>query len=270
MKKHTSTFVRLDYSILSISDLNSTDKIVLAYNHGDWGNKGYFASNAHAAKELCMNIKTFEKSALKLKKMGLWMVRGQTVKHNALPAQVGGMPTQIGDIPSQVGSMPATVGTIPTRVDEKQPVLPLKPDTLLDRLLDNRLDKDKIELLNNASCAAKDIAASSNYLNNSVSEDILGSSIINSDTALVSKISKKVAHESNTVMMSDVDMVSANLKAWLSGKPEPYTKEDMSKARNRTPIATSRSSKEMDDFWNSDSSTASASTVPDDFELMFN
>ena len=87
---------------------------------------------------------------------------------------------------------------------------------------------------------------------------------------MVSKISKKVAHESNTVMMSDVDMVSANLKAWLSGKPEPYTKEDMSKARNRTPIATSRSSKEMDDFWNSDSSTASASTVPDDFELMFN
>ena len=68
MKKHTKTFVRLDYDILAIKKLTNTDKIALAYNWGDWGKGGYFATNRYAAGVLGMNIKTFEKKCLEVKK----------------------------------------------------------------------------------------------------------------------------------------------------------------------------------------------------------
>lgn len=87
--KSTKLFVRLDYSILAIKEITSTDKIVLAYNWGDWGKGGYFATNRYAAGVLSMNIKTFEKSALKLKKLGLWKVGGAFVEPNAAPTPVG-------------------------------------------------------------------------------------------------------------------------------------------------------------------------------------
>jgi hypothetical protein len=90
MKQYTKKpFVRLDYSILAIKEITSTDKIVLAYNWGDWGKGGYFATNKYAAGVLSMNIKTFKKSALKLKKLGLWKVRGTFVEANAAPTPVG-------------------------------------------------------------------------------------------------------------------------------------------------------------------------------------
>jgi hypothetical protein len=207
MKKHTKTFVRLNYDILAIKELTNTDKIALAYNWGDWGKGGYFATNRYAAGVLGMNIKTFEKSALKLKKLGLWKVRGKFVEPSTSPTPVGDPPTPVGPMPTPVGIESA--------------ILPLKTEVLLDSLLDNKLEKDKKELLDNAAVAANS-NSSSLSLNNS--EDLKINQV---QTNLVSDTfyNGDASDSLNKVEGNETGCIEPNLGAGM--KARPPTKEEM-------------------------------------------
>ena len=251
--KSTTRFVRLDYSILAIKEITSTDKIVLAYNWGDWGKGGYFATNKYAAGVLSMNIKTFEKSALKLKTLGLWKVRGVFVEPNAAPTPVGSTPTPVGAMPTRVGSSSTPVGFVPTPVGIESAILPLKTGVLLDNLLDNKLEKDKIEVLENAGEAAepkiKDVS-SNNFKDFKETiqkkldpKNIKESRYLDSDSNKVKKIdpskydfSSYKIFDAEGVPILQGDMVKANYHASMEGLPKPYSKEDIRTAPS-TPLA---------------------------------
>jgi hypothetical protein len=253
MKKQDTTFIRLEYSILGIQGLTYTDKIVLAYNRSFDNAGGYFASNKHAAQTLFMNIKTFQKSVCKLKKLGLWKLRGEAIGIRQRPAGAGILPAGAGTIPTGGESHPPRVVRHPTGGDKISVVLPLKNDVLLDNLLDNRLDKDNKELLDNASEAANLPSGSlsieelfmktfyegtsfkntgSAYPTNSTNLD--GRTVLaNDSTYAVSTCSLVVPPKAEGArFLSDLDMVKQNLEAWRHGHAEPFTNQDIAAARN--------------------------------------
>ena len=245
MKKTlTRKFVRLDYNILAMRGITNTDKIVLAYNWGDWGKGGYFATNKYAAGVLSMNIKTFEKSVLKLKKLGLWKVRGTFVEPNASPPLVGTAPSQVDSRPTPAGPAPARVGCAPVQVGIESADLPLETEVLLDNLLDNQLEKDEIDILENAGEAANskfhsnDLILSgetsySNILTNS------GSETNYRVPAVDLKVSRLICESieptgSASQPPSLGEMMAANWDACWSNKPEPYCQGEIELGRPMT------------------------------------
>ena len=246
MKKHTKTFVRLDYDILSIKNLTNTDNIALAYNWGDWGKGGYFATNRYAAGVLGMNIKTFEKSALKLKKLGLWKVRGKFVEPSTSPAPVGDPPTPVGPMPTPVGSPPTRVGCLPAPVGIESAILPLKTEVLLDSLLDNKLEKDKKELLDNAAVAANSNSSSLSLKNsedikiNQVQSNLDPKTCCNNDASggynLIGEVQLMELDPTNhagplAARLTRRQMLRANFEAEIDGKPRIFSKEELSATR---------------------------------------
>jgi hypothetical protein len=238
-KTNQNKFVRLSYEILGIEGITNTDKIVLAYNWGDWGKGGYFATNKYAAGALSMNIKTFEKSALKLKKLGLWKVRGAFIEPNVTLSPVGPAPTQVDSRPTPAGPAPARGGCAPVQVGIESADLPLETEVLLDNLLDNKLEKDKIDILEIAGEAANS-KISDVYLNNlkypkitqvkasSVSEnnynDNTSAIATRTCTGEVEAVEDEVASNRPP---SRKEMLLANFDALWSNKPEPYCQREI-------------------------------------------
>ena len=255
IKTNQNKFVRLSYEILAIEGITNTDKIVLAYNWGDWGKGGYFATNKYAAGALSMNIKTFEKSALKLKKLGLWKVRGTFIEPNVTPSPVGPAPTQVDSRPTPAGPAPARVGCAPVQVGIESADLPLETEVLLDNLLYNNLEKDKIDILENAGKAANS-KYSDAFLNNpeylkttkaqtaSVSETNYNETISTSEASISIGTMETFENTPQTARApSREEMIAANWDACWSNKPEPYCQKEIEMGR---PMASEEKSHWLD------------------------
>jgi len=189
-----------------------------------------------------MNIKTFEKSALKLKKLGLWKIRGKFVEPSASPTPVGGPPTPVGTIPTPVGSPPTRVGCLPTPVGIEISILPLKTEVLLDSLLDIKLEKDKKEILDNAAVAANS-NSSSVSLNNSedlkinqvqtklVSENFYNNNVSGSLNKVEGNETRCYETESKLVYkaghLTREEMINANFDALMRDEPPPFSDEQV-------------------------------------------
>ncbi len=236
--KRSKTFLRLDYSILGIHGLNSTDKIVLAYNRSFDHGSGYFASNRHAAATLCLNLKTFEKSVSKLKKLGLWKIRGQVVDVRQREGSAGTPPPGVETQPTGGENPPPREGRHPPRGVKESANLPLKNDVLLDRLLDNVLDKDNKTEPGSASEAANS-KIKSNF-NRDIyfrhgPEDTSGS---NHDSASLDRYSRsKIPHlelsgtsSSAAGGLTKQEMIAANWEALWAGRPALYSDDSLMKA----------------------------------------
>ena len=223
MTKRSKTFIRLDYSILSIHGLNSTDKIVLAYNRSFDHGSGYFASNRHAAATLCLNLKTFEKSVSKLKKLGLWKIRGQVVDVRQREGSAGTPPPGVETQPTGGENPPPREGRHPPRGVKESTNLPLKNDVLLDRLLDNVLDKDNKTEPGSASEAANRPGSSSFE----GSHFKIGSASFYHNNEAITEA--KLAGTTGS-HMNRREMVEANWNAVCEGRCPPYSDEQLLKA----------------------------------------
>jgi hypothetical protein len=253
MKKDSSKYFCFYYSILELNGLTPWDKIVLAYNRSFDSAGGYFASSKYAAGVLRMNIKTFEKSVTKLKKLGLWKVRGKVVTIRGVENTIGTPPPTGGTLASQEGNSPSPGGDKTPRGVKITPNLPLKNEVLLDNSLDSQLESDKKEILNSASEAANLPSGSlsieelfmktfyegtsfkntgSAYPTNSTNLD--GRTVLaNDSTYAVSTCSLVVPPKAEGArFLSDLDMVKQNLEAWRHGHAEPFTNQDIAAARN--------------------------------------
>jgi hypothetical protein len=223
MTKRSKTFIRLDCSILGIHGLNSTDKIVLAYNRSFDHGSGYFASNRHAAATLCLNLKTFEKSVSKLKKLGLWKVRGQVVDVRQREGSAGTPPPGVETQPTGGESPPTREGSHPTRGVKESTNLPLKNDVLLDSSLDNVLDRDNKTQTASASEAA-DRPGSSSFEGRHFK--IGSASFYNNNEAITEA---RLAGTTGS-HMNRREMVDANWNAVCEGRCPPYSHEQLLEA----------------------------------------
>jgi hypothetical protein len=99
MTKQKEKGIYTPYSYFDIPGLNRTDIDVLSYNRSKWTSEGYFAKPEHAAAELRMSIKTFQKSVTKLTKMGLWKYKNEVVQPRKYAPKGGSKPLTRYPIP---------------------------------------------------------------------------------------------------------------------------------------------------------------------------
>jgi hypothetical protein len=250
MKNHTNKqrFLRIPYEMLRIPDLTKSDLLALAYNQGEWDD-GYYASSEHAAEVLSLNITTFRKSVTKLKKLGLWTYRGEVIKprryspnreikalDRALKAPMGELKAPMGELKAPVGALKALGG------EYKNPILPMKNEVLLDSLLDNKLEKDKKEILENAAGAANfnspslSLSSSEDLKNNMVQTNLVSETFYNYDTSgSYNKESKNETRcdepnlklKAETGPLTKAQMIDANFDAVMRGATPPFSDDQV-------------------------------------------
>ena len=224
-------FVRLTGEILRTAGLTSTDKIVLAYNRTL---PTFFASNAHVASSVGMNLKTVEKSITKLRKMGLWR---EAVSYSGRRAAAKN-PTGVGPS-SYSGRMP-----VPTRVGDNKSISPLKTGSREERGEERLEETEKKAGEESAAGAANTDSLSDSLLktketqsdSESVKETKKSGGAISGGEA--SKINGTQGSAGLLVPlgadgrpMTREAMREANIAAVFAGKPEPFTSEQVKSGR---------------------------------------
>lgn len=146
-------FLRIPYEMLQIPNLTKSDLLALAYNHGQWTG-GYFAKSTTAAAKLNLNIKTFRASVTKLKKLGLWTVRGEQVEPRtySISKDLDSSDKDPKSLDQESNSLAKDMNS--ASGEYKKAFLPIQTEFLLDYGLNNELENDKIEILDSAATAA--------------------------------------------------------------------------------------------------------------------
>lgn len=152
-------FLRIPYEMLQIPNLTKSDLLALAYNHGQW-TRGYFAKSTTAAAKLNLNIKTFRASVTKLKKLGLWTVRGEQVEPRtySISKDLESSDKDQKSLDQESNSIAKDMNS--ASGEYKKAFLPIQTEFLLDYGLNTELENDKIEILDSAATAAPNYTSS--------------------------------------------------------------------------------------------------------------
>jgi hypothetical protein len=217
-------FVKLNYDILEMRGLSSTDKIVLAYRLGF--RTFYNVKPKTVAAKLHLGVKTAERSITKLRKLGLWDDSSENVRSTERQSSC--------ETTKKLGGTPKMLGAAPKILGDKKSISPMKTAALLDSSLDIKLEKNKKEGLDSAAVASPLCDKPQTVLKKldsktpvtSDSQEIIISGVSGSEAP--SKIGIKTTGPAVPLgptgkPMTRADMTAANFVAMMDGKPEPFT-----------------------------------------------
>jgi hypothetical protein len=227
-------FVKLTYSILSLEGLNSTDKIILARRLG-WGKTPYFEKTSTLATALNMPLKTVQKSITKLKMLGHW-------PDKISPARGDLAPSRGGSTPPRGGNTSTRGGGAPPRGDDNKAVSPMKTESLLDSILDIKLDNNKIVTLDSSANASQHCKVTQTFfkkLDKINSDSIITKSglVEVSDEEDFNRVVEKGTEPAAAPPLDDgvhltrQEMLDANFTAYFESKPQPYTATQVARGR---------------------------------------
>lgn len=229
-------FVKLNYDILEMRGLSSTDKIVLAYRLGF--QTFYAVKPKTVAAKLHLGVKTAERSITKLRKLGLWDDGSVNVRSSERQSSC--------EAPKKLGGAPKMLGAAPKILGDKKSFSSMKTDVLLDSSLDIKLDKNKILGLESAAVASPLSHSPQTVLKKLDSKTPVTSesqkNIINTITGSEAPIKTGIKPTGPAVPlgldgrpMTKTEMNAANFTAIMDGKPEPFTVEQVKAGSDDNP-----------------------------------
>ncbi len=230
-------FVKLNYDILEMRGLSSTDKIVLAYRLGF--QTFYAVKPKTVAAKLYIGVKTAERSITKLRRLGLWDA-DCSLNVRSSEGQSS------GDAPQILGGAPKILGATPNILGDNKSFSPMKTDVLLDSSLDIKLDKNKIEKLDSAAVASPRRDQPQTVLKKldskitvtSESQEIKISGVTESEAPInigIKTTGASVPLGPNGKPMTKTEMNAANFAADWADLPRPYTEAHITAGNDAIP-----------------------------------